>query len=294
MPRLLRKALFWALVAYAVSLPVSFILGGALFARPVKERVGLTELAEAMDPGWDRTFLSGVREIEVPLGARSRLRATVMGGNSHATIILLHPARQNRLACLPAAYALWQSGFDVVLLDRRAHGSSDGEMLPLFGGELPDLAAVVDFVVDQGLTGSARIGLFGLDDAGTSCLIAAAADPRIDAVAASDPALRAGDFIGDFFASWFHLPRTLLFLQTTLAVEGLLVLSHVERDQLDAEPRLAGLEARVLLLDRAGVGSPDGVREVLEALPAGTAELEWAASADDAVARAVAFFDRTL
>lgn len=294
MPRILRRTLFWAGMLYLLTLPLSFIIGGALFARPVKDPVRLGDVVDAMEPHWDRTFLSGVTEAQIFIGPRTRLRATVLGGDSHATVIVLHESRKNRLSGLAAAYALWSGGFDVVLLDRRAHGSSDGDVLPLFGGEQADLTKVIDYVINEGRTGSSRIGLFGIGDAGTSCLIAAAADPRVDAVVAEDPALTAGDFVSSVLHSWFLLPEPLLVGHTFLAVQGLCLIGDVESDQLDASPLLGRLSTRTLLLSNRQTGRSDRVRAVHDALPMGVSEFTEADDQAGLYQRMVSFFDQHL
>ncbi|MBI4878939.1 MAG: hypothetical protein HY812_04660 [Planctomycetes bacterium] len=294
MPRILRRGLFWAALAYAVSLPLSFIAGGALFARPVKEPVTLQSLCDAMDPSWDRAFLQSLQQVEIPIRPRTRLMATVFGGSSSSTVIVLHASRGNRVSELAAAYALWEAGHDVVLLDRRAHGSSDGEVLPLFGGEEPDLSAVLDRVIAERWTGTARIGLFGVGDGGTSCLIAAAGDARVDAVVAEAPALTAGDFIATKLRSWLPVPEPLLFAQTFLAVRGLCLIGGVDAQELDASAPLRGLRIPVLLLENPEIASARQTREVLDAIGGSQCDLERACEKSARRSAMVAFFDRHL
>ncbi|MFH0946206.1 MAG: CocE/NonD family hydrolase [Planctomycetota bacterium] len=294
MPKLIRKALFWAAVLYALSLPFSFILGGALFARPVKDPVSIANLADALDPAWDRTFLSGLREVAIQLRPGVSLRATVFGGDSYATVIVLHESRKNRLSGLPAAYALWSAGFDVLLVDRRAHGSSDGDMLPLFGGEEQDLTMVVNELISSDWSGTSRIGMFGMGDAGTSCLIAAAADPRIDAVVAQNPALRADDFVATRLRSWFLLPEPLLVAQTYLAVTGMCVLANVDRAQLDASSQIAGLRTPTLLLLDTTEGRREPTSDVFRTIPSGVASLQEDSDVLSLYGSMVEFFDRHL
>ena len=294
MPKFVRQALFWAAVLYALSLPFSFILGGALFARPVKEQVSINDLADALDPSWDRTFLSGIKEVGIQLRPGVMLRATVFGGNSYATVIVLHESRKNRLAALPAAYALWSAGFDVLLLDRRAHGSSDGDMLPLFGGEEQDLTVVINELIAADWSGTSRIGMFGMVDAGTSCMIAAAADPRIDAVAALNSALRAEDFVAAKLRSWFFLPEQLLAAQTYLAVSGICVLGNVERDQLDASAQIAELRTPTMLLLDTSEARRKPTSDLFRMIPPGAASLQEDSDVLSLYGSMVEFFDRHL
>jgi len=294
MPIIIRRALVWAAVLYAVSLPLCFIIGGALFARPIKDPVSLSDLADAVEPDWDRFFLAGLKEVSIQVQPGVLLKATVLGGDSHATVVILHESRKNRLSGLPAAYALWNAGFDVMLLDRRAHGSSDGDLLPLFGGEQADLATVVDQLLSSDWSGTSKIGLFGMGDAGTTCLITAAADPRIDAVAAENPALRAQDFIGAELHSWLLLPQPLLLAQTYLAVRGLCLLGDVEMDQLDATSRIQHMSTPTLLLLDSQSDHRRAVQAVHDVLPGGLVDYRERSTQEALYAELVAFFERRL
>ena len=294
MPKIVRTALVWAAILYAVSLPASFVIGGALFARPVKDPVSINDLSDALDPEWDRTFLGGLKEVSIQLRPGVLLKATILGGDSHATVVVLHESRKNRISALPAAYALWGGGFDILLLDRRAHGSSDGDMLPLFGGEQVDLSMVIDQLLASDWSGTSKIGLFGIGDAGTSCLIAAAADPRIDAVVAEGPALRADDFVAAKLHSWLLLPEPLLFAQTYLAVKGLCVVGDVEPRELDASPMIRNLSTPTQLLLNSSSDSRRAVQAVFDALPAGNVDLQECVSQEALYAEMVDFFARHL
>lgn len=291
----IRRTLVLTGIVYALSLPLSFVIGGALFARPTRTPVKLQTLADAMDPSWDRTFLSTAREVRVELAPRVYLAATVIAAGSSATVILWHPSRENRAAMVPQAYSLWEEGFDVVLVDRRAHGSSDGDVQPLFGGEAGDIKKALDALIDGDWCATGRIGLYGRGDGATACLLAAADDERVDAVVGDSPSLSASDFVSVRLADLTRVPAPLLFAQTWLAVRGICFLGGVEVEQLDARSLLPKVEQPVLLLSRRELDGSVQTRRVADRLAATECEV---LSADDAAGHGVEavadFFHRAM
>lgn len=248
MLRLLRRIAFFACVVYLISLPVSFLVGGILFARPLRERVEIDTLRRSMQDGWHIDFLTDSREVRIPVEPRVRLSGTLFGGDSWAVVVILHQSGRNRIEGLAPAYALWRAGFGVLLLDRRAHGNSDGESRPLFGGEERDLKAVLDGLLANEWCSARRIGLFGIGDGGTTCLLTAALDDRVDAVAAENPSFAASDFVGSRMSAWLGLPSTLLFAQSFLAVRGMAMIGGVDADALEIDARVLGLDAPTLIV----------------------------------------------
>lgn len=290
MLRYLRKAAFLFSVVYIVSLPVAFLVGGILFARPLRSPLTIDSIREGMRDGWSQSFLTDAREIKVQIEPRIKLCATVFGGRSSATVVVLHESGHNRLQALAAAYELWQEGLGVVLIDRRAHGNSDGEARPLYGGETDDIKAIVSQLLANDWCGTSRIGLFGIGDAGTSCMIAAAADPRIDAVAAQNPVLDARDAIQERMSRALGLPPLLVLAQSALAVRGMTLLGGIGMSDLDAPRLLRELAAPTLVMSM-GDGAAAG-RRTADSL--GAPDLEWVEAVDGDYDALAAFFRRAL
>lgn len=104
------------------------------------------------------------------------------------TIILTHGYDSNREELLSTSYQLWDSGFNVITYDLRAHGNSTVKTSSLGPAELADLEATIAYA--KTLTNGAgvpiydeRIGLFGVDIGGFISLSAAAKNPEVKAVA---------------------------------------------------------------------------------------------------------------
>ncbi|MFG0316687.1 MAG: alpha/beta hydrolase [Planctomycetota bacterium JB042] len=292
-PPLLKKTAFACAVIYLGSLPASFVVGGFLFSRPLREPFQTQDLVDAMRPEWDRNFFALMKEVEIELRPRVRLRGTMLGAGSHATVVILHGGGRNRVDGLEAAYRLWDSGYDVLLLDRAAHGRSDGDTRPLFGGEAAELKLVVDALIQQAWGGTSKIGILGIGDAATSALVAAAYDPRIDAVCAENPALEATDFVLRSYASWAPLPSFLLMPHTVLAVAGMKTAVDVEASEFDASEALAMLSAPALIL-AVGADAGANARSVYDRLKFGLGALEEGPDRDSVYSEMCRFFDRQL
>ncbi|MBN2646068.1 MAG: alpha/beta fold hydrolase [Desulfuromonadaceae bacterium] len=102
-----------------------------------------------------------------------------------ATILLLHGYKMDCGEMIPAAAMLTRHGFGVLLVNIRAHGDSDGEQIRFGAVEWQDIAAGVEFILEQ--SPHERIGLLGNSMGGALSLCYAGRDERIAAVAAQSP-----------------------------------------------------------------------------------------------------------
>ena len=292
LPLSVKKAAFFCGALYVGALPISFLVGGFLFARPLRTGLNPQDVIEAVRPEWDRSFLSLMKEVEVTVRPRVKIRGTVFVAGSHSTVIVLHSRARNRLEGMEAAYNLWNAGFDVLLLDRFAHGRSDGDQRPLFGREENELRLVINELARNEWTGTYKIGILGLGDAGTSALLAAANDERVDAVAAENPALTATELIHRSLASWAPLPRPLLTPHALLMSHGMRLVSDVTPADLDATPALERVKAPTLVLAVGDGGK--AARRVYDRLPAGVGAFESGGDHAATIPAMIRFFERNL
>jgi fermentation-respiration switch protein FrsA (DUF1100 family) len=86
---------------------------------------------------------------------------------------------------LPEAGWLVGQGYNVLLFDTRAQGSSEGSYIGLGYLEVLDVHAAVDFILSQST--QERIGIMGYSMGAVAAIVAAAEDTRIQAVAAISP-----------------------------------------------------------------------------------------------------------
>jgi pimeloyl-ACP methyl ester carboxylesterase len=110
------------------------------------------------------------------------------GGAPGPGVLLVHGWESARDRMLPNALLLHAAGFHMLALDVRGHGANAPEVLPISGGEfgLDAAAGVAALVARPEVT---RIGILGHSMGGIGAILAAADDPRVDAlVVVSAPA----------------------------------------------------------------------------------------------------------
>lgn len=110
------------------------------------------------------------------------------GGAPGPGVLLVHGWESARDRMLPNALVLHAAGFHVLALDVRGHGANAPETLPISGGEfgLDAAAGVAALVARPEVT---RVGVLGHSMGGVGAILAAADDPRVDAlVVVSAPA----------------------------------------------------------------------------------------------------------
>ena len=115
------------------------------------------------------------------------LRGWYIHSKNDAAVVLLHGLASNRLSLLDVAAALARHGYGVLLFDLRAHGDSEGELLPFGGNEVEDVRAAVDYLQRRADVDSERIGALGWSLGAQTSLLAAARDDAIKAVVADAP-----------------------------------------------------------------------------------------------------------
>jgi dienelactone hydrolase len=118
------------------------------------------------------------------------LAAWYLPGTNRAGVVVMHGAGSTRSDVLEQSAVLARHGYTLVLVDARGHGDSGGTAMD-FGwyGDL-DVAAGSEFLASRPEVDPGRIGVVGFSMGGEEALGAAAADPRIRAVAAEGATAR--------------------------------------------------------------------------------------------------------
>lgn len=131
-------------------------------------------------------------EIEFPAADGSTLRgwhvpAAPEAPHDGAGIVTVHGAGDDRRGFLRHLPLLHEAGYPVVLFDCREHGTSDGTGAGISFGvrEHEDVRSAVAWARET--LGWTRVGVIGSSQGGASALLAAAADPGIDAVVSENP-----------------------------------------------------------------------------------------------------------
>src|ERR671932_2756881 len=103
-------------------------------------------------------------------------------GSGRAAVVLVHGVPGNRSQMLPYVPALHRAGFDVLLYDQRAQGTSGGEAVTYGYYEAGELAAAADYLRER--SGAPRVGALGVSLGGAVVLLGAGQGARLDAVVA--------------------------------------------------------------------------------------------------------------
>ena len=131
--------------------------------------------------------LSGVEELRFRSRDGLVLHAWLFRAPDPApTVIACHGHGGNKHTMLPVAQFL-QPEFNVLLLDSRGHGESDGARTTVGYEERLDVHAAVDELERRG---HRPVGVLGISMGAAIAILAAAEDPRIRAVVADSPFAR--------------------------------------------------------------------------------------------------------
>jgi dipeptidyl aminopeptidase/acylaminoacyl peptidase len=134
-----------------------------------------------------RWGLGEAEEIDVAARDGIRLHSWLFRSpGAEASVIVLHGHGGNKHTCLPLAEFLYPH-YNVLLLDHRGHGESDGRRTTIGYEERLDVHGAVDLLLERGL---GPVGIFGMSMGGATAILAAAEDPRIAAVVADSPYAR--------------------------------------------------------------------------------------------------------
>jgi pimeloyl-ACP methyl ester carboxylesterase len=103
-----------------------------------------------------------------------------------STILVLHGVLARSAKMLPAARAIADSGYRVVLVDLRGRGRSSGKYMTFGLQEAKDLSQVIDALERRDLL-AGNLGVYGISYGATTSIHLAAMDRRVRAVVAIEP-----------------------------------------------------------------------------------------------------------
>jgi uncharacterized protein len=113
-----------------------------------------------------------------------KLAAWYIPSQNRAAILVQHGYKNDRTSILPVAKILADHGYGVLMVDLRACGCSDGELVSFGLYESNDLEAAYQYLLRRQDVDAARIGAYGLSMGGVVVLLYAAKNPNIKAVIA--------------------------------------------------------------------------------------------------------------
>lgn len=132
-----------------------------------------------------------------------------------AAVILSHPEASNRVGVLEAAAMLARNGYGVLLFDLRAHGESEGEVLPFGGAEAEDVVGAAAYLQGREDIDPDKIGAMGLSLGAQVSILGAAQSETIKAVVADGPCCTTFE---DWprpqsLGAWLYVPYDLVFFR---------------------------------------------------------------------------------
>lgn len=162
----------WITIALALPLVLGFALDNGL---------PYALIDHANRPVEERSMLWNEAKVET-LALTSQDGTTLSGwwtrkSDAKQTVIFLHTLGGNRVDLLEFAEPIWRAGFNVVLLDLRSHGMSEGKYFTYGFHEWQDITAAIDGVTTK--QPNQTFAVLGVSAGGTVAISAAARDERI-------------------------------------------------------------------------------------------------------------------
>lgn len=184
--REMRRRVLRILVILLVTPPLTAAVAGWLVApaylHPIRR-----ELPPDLIRGADATFaeIHAAHEdfnVRAPDGILLRGWKVLSAKPSSAWVLLFHGVADNRLGVLEHARVLLLSGYNVVMMDSRAHGASEGSVATYGWLERNDTRAIVDAL--EASEHPSHLFALGESMGAGIVLQSAAVEPRIEAVVA--------------------------------------------------------------------------------------------------------------
>jgi uncharacterized protein len=163
-------------------------------------------------------------------------------------VILFHGVADNRTGVLGPAELLLRHGFNVVMMDSRAHGKSGGDMATYGWQERYDTVAIVGALY---ATESVRhLFALGVSMGAAIALQSAAVEPRIEGVVAEDPFADLREVSYDYagLRSWPPLGKTLFRLAAIMAMHSISNAGSFNPDDVSPVKAVAERPFPVLLI----------------------------------------------
>jgi fermentation-respiration switch protein FrsA (DUF1100 family) len=163
-------------------------------------------------------------------------------------ILLFHGVSDNRTGVLGHAELLLRHGYNVVMMDSRAHGASGGDMATYGWKERYDAVAITNALYSTEKVD--HLGALGVSMGAAIALQSAAVEPRIQAVVAEDPFADLREVSYDYAGLHFSplLGKTLLRPATIFAMRELAKTGGFPPDDVSPEKAVAVRPFPILLI----------------------------------------------
>jgi alpha-beta hydrolase superfamily lysophospholipase len=163
-------------------------------------------------------------------------------------ILLFHGVSDNRTGILGHAELLLRHGYNVVMMDSRAHGESGGDMATYGWKERFDTVAITNALYSQ--EDVRHLGALGVSMGAAIALQSAAVEPRIEGVIAEDPFANIREVSYDYGGLHFSplLGKTLFRPATIFAISELTKAGGFPPDDVSPEKAAALRSFPILLI----------------------------------------------
>jgi hypothetical protein len=186
--------------------------------------------------------------VRAPDGVELRGWKIRAGSPNGDWVLLFHGVSDNRTGDLGHAELLLRHGYNVVMMDSRAHGDSGGGMATYGWKERYDTVAITNALCSQEKVG--HLGALGVSMGAAIALQSAAVEPRIQAVIAEDPFADLREVSYDYAGLEFSplLGKTLLRPATIFAMKGMASAGGFQPDDVSPAKAVAARSFPVLLI----------------------------------------------
>ncbi len=187
-------------------------------------------------------FVRALDGIELR-GWRIRARST----NSN-WILLFHGVSDNRTGVLGYSEFLLRHGYNVVMMDARAHGESGGDVATYGWKERYDTVAITNALYST--ENVQHLGALGVSMGAAIALQSAAVEPRIEGVVAEDPFADLREVSYDYSGLHFSplLGKTLFRPATIFAIDQMGEAGGFRPDDVSPERAVAARSFPILLI----------------------------------------------
>ncbi len=160
-------------------------MGGVLYVAR-SNAIGLVHTGTAR-PGPEHTpkdFGMSYEDVVLTTSDGLKLAAWYIPSKNGAAVIVQHGYRNTRDGVMDYAQFLSKHEYGVLMMDARAHGASEGEIISFGKSEALDIRAGLDYLLARDDVDPDRIGTLGVSQGAVTVLLATAKYPEIKAVVA--------------------------------------------------------------------------------------------------------------
>lgn len=162
------------LIVIAFGVAASFLLAQILIHNPPEQRNPIAESPTGYGLDYEQVTLTAQDGCN--------LSAWYIPSRNRAAIIVQHGYKSDRTSMLSRAEMLARHGYGVMMVDLRAHGDSDGDLISFGLHEVLDVDATYEYLLNRPDVDPERIGALGTSMGGVVVVLYTAQNPNIKAV----------------------------------------------------------------------------------------------------------------